>query len=263
MASHLDKPIRLFWWDKRANFGDAISPMIVAHVAGRPVEWAAPEDAEIFAIGSIMNFVAKAVEVEGRQPWVWGTGVIGLGTEMREGPRFAAVRGPRTARDLKLSNIPFGDPGILISDVLPRAEATGRVGIVPHFSQIDAPEIADLVAAIPDAELIDVRNDATRVVGQISGCRAVISSSLHGLVVADSYGVPNIWLDGGRIHRAPKFKFRDYAMGFGRDLSEPIPIKEAGAALAALPVDEIPYAESLAEARAKLRAAFPIELAAH
>jgi pyruvyltransferase len=46
-------------------------------------------------------------------------------------------------------------------------------------------------------------------------CERIVSSSLHGLVIADAYGIPNAWLnsDGGAGGSRPgggEFKFYDY-----------------------------------------------------
>ena len=59
------------------NFGDRISADIVAAVSGAPVRHADHPSADLFAIGSIMSRVAKAVRRSDAPvgPCVWGTGV--------------------------------------------------------------------------------------------------------------------------------------------------------------------------------------------
>ena len=54
-----------------------------------------------------------------------------------------------------------------------------------------------------------------RVLEHICSCRAVVSSSLHGLVCADAYGIPNVWLDEFALEEG-HFKFRDYFASQGR-----------------------------------------------
>ena len=52
------------------------------------------------------------------------------------------------------------------------------------------------------------------VIDQIVSCEYVISSSLHGIILAESYNVPAIYFNGkpGR----QQFKFKDYYLGTGR-----------------------------------------------
>jgi hypothetical protein len=59
------------------------------------------------------------------------------------------------------------------------------------------------------------------VVGAIAGCDFVLSSSLHGLVVADSFGIPNAWLRVSDRQRGEGFKYRDYYAAFGLEAGEP------------------------------------------
>lgn len=78
----------------------------------------------------------------------------------------------------------------------------------------------------PDSQILDKFKilDATwfweDVVNQIFSCRAVISSSLHGLIISDTYDVPNIWLKQWKLRSHSRddedFKFYDYFDSQGR-----------------------------------------------
>ena len=58
--------------------------------------------------------------------------------------------------------------------------------------------------------VVDVHQGAAAAVRHIAAASVVITTSLHGLVTADSFGIPAVWttldppLDGG------DFKFQDY-----------------------------------------------------
>jgi pyruvyltransferase len=47
-------------------------------------------------------------------------------------------------------------------------------------------------------------------VREITSCEFILSSSLHGLVVADSYGIPNQWVEPAAEDIHNTFKFYDY-----------------------------------------------------
>lgn len=260
-------PIRLYYWNKTPNFGDVISPMIVAHVAGRPVEHAVPEQAELFALGSILRNVSRLFRMgvlgEGKpRPAVWGSGAMKpVGRGFLPHVDLCAVRGPKTMAALQVDPVPFGDPGLLIKETLGEDIAqTEAIGVIPHVSQLEK-SWDELTGQIPGAVLIDVREDAAEVVRQIARCRHVFSSSLHGLIVADAYGVPNTWMDPAGIHAEPEFKFSDYAASIGRDIGQPCaPGDVPGLAAALGDPAPLPYAAGIEALKPGLVAAFPAAL---
>ena len=223
-------PIHLHWWKAEPNFGDAISPLVVGHVSGRAVVHAGPKKADMFALGSMMQVVKRTIK-EGRKSdvplAVWGTGLLHpvFGHDFMDRIEVALVRGPVTAALLKLKTKRFGDPGLLINEVLPFAGSReDRIGIVPHYTQAEDAALLALVASDPAYLLIDPRGDPAQVCMQIASCAHVYASSLHGLIVADAYGVPNTWLDPvGQSW----LKYLDYAASVGRvDMMAPLDLDE-------------------------------------
>ena len=52
---------------------------------------------------------------------------------------------------------------------------------------------------------------------EVLSCEKIFSTALHGLIVADAYGIPNQWVEvDGRIG-GDKMKFRDFLCSVGRD----------------------------------------------
>lgn len=257
-------PLKLSWYKKEQNFGDAINPTIVGYLSGREVKWAGRNNCEIYALGSLIKMVSqdqKAPREKGRKPFVWGTGAMSAITnlEFLKNVRVALLRGPITAALLRRDDRVFGDPGLLIADALGDApERQDVVGLVPHMHFADDPQLANIAARNPHIKLIDVRNpDAHVVVREIASCAHVISQSLHGLVTADAYGIPNTWLDPKGIHGAAMLKFHDYAAGIGRALGRPISALQIEEASSHLATGILPYAIGVSEAKEALYASFP------
>ncbi len=255
----------MHWWAGVPNFGDVLSALIVAHVSGRDVVHVKPAKAELFALGSLLQVARrthKTPRADGVKPWIWGTGLLhSVSSDFVENVRIALVRGPVTAALLGIKPREFGDPGLLVTDLVQdRPETTDRIGIVPHHSQLDDPQIAGLSATDPAVQVIDVRDDALTVCRQIAACRHVVASSLHGLIVADAFGVPNSWMDPGRQSH---LKYLDYAASIGRPLTLPLEIADVPAHLATLKdSDTILYTDAIAQARQALIDSFPAELCA-
>lgn len=221
----MNRQISVYWWQGK-NFGDGINPRVVEYVSRRPVAWAPPQAAEMIAIGSLLGFPGiceRVIGASGHTPLaVWGSGSLVwprflLGAT--GSTPFACVRGPITASLIPDFSGAVGDPGLLVDRVFGSRPKTTKVGVVPHHEQM---RNANFVARLEASGLcvIDPRqDDPADVVAQISACETILSGSLHGLVTADAYGIPNLWLDGPKISRSElpsDFKFFDYFTSVGR-----------------------------------------------
>jgi pyruvyltransferase len=212
----VDGRVPLIWWTDTPNFGDLLSPWLVGRVARRRVRFAPSEYLSYVAIGSV---VARAR----RDSTVWGSGSFGserrsmFTHSFRSTAEYRAVRGPLTRSrllDVGIQCPPvYGDPALLVPMYFwPEVEQTHEVGIVIRHSEHLWRDIA------PDGpvKVIDFGSeDVDAVIRDILSCRRIISSSLHGLVIADAYGIPNAWLGtdgrvGGSRPNGGEFKYLDY-----------------------------------------------------
>lgn len=256
-------PLRLFWYDKEQKFGDAISETVVAHVSGREVVWAGHAKCEIYALGSLMKMVKnnqKEPRARGGKPFIWGTGTMSGLSDLKflKYVRVALLRGPITAALMQRDDRLFGDTGLLIADALGPAPAREDVvGLIPHMHFADDPRFAKIADENPRIKLIDVRADPHSVVRDIATCAHVISQSLHGLVTADAFGIPNTWLDPLGIHGGAMLKFHDYAAGIGRALGTPIEPRDIVAHASSAPSGALAYEDGISTAKEAHYASFP------
>lgn len=211
--------IRLCWWNPVPNLGDMVSPLIVQHLSGMPVMHARERvKGKLLACGSILNR-AQDGDV------VWGSGLIDAESRPR-GVRVlvTAVRGPRTAQRLRSMGIEcpdiYGDPGCLLPRLYPRpSEALQpfRLGVIPHLRDQEL-----LTRQDPAVRVLDITASPDRFLGDLWRCQRVVSSSLHGVIFAEAYGIPAHWLVLSDRVIGRGHKFADYYEGTGRECPEPL-----------------------------------------
>ena len=113
--------------------------------------------------------------------------------------------------DNYVKNSPTGDGGILADELLDTLpEKRYDIGIVPHVCDLNDPAAAELVRRYDNAKLINVKDDPITVLTQIAQCRCVLSSSLHGLIAADSFHIPNLHIIFSDRPLGDGYKFDDY-----------------------------------------------------
>jgi pyruvyltransferase len=213
---------------RKNNFGDLLGPIIVKRLLERAgIDPRSSRDTRrLLAVGSIMHF-AREGDV------VWGTGVNGRSLDLSGknaaetqdlSMKFAqldvrAVRGPLTRDYLAARNISapavFGDPGLLVGALWSRDELVGaaRLGSAIHRPVTVVPNFHDFAGQRSESGVVDPQGPLRHVLGAIAASDFVVGSSLHGVVVAESLGIPARLVVSGN---EPLFKYRDYYAGTGR-----------------------------------------------
>lgn len=222
-----NKSIKLYWWNKlehgKKNFGDWLSPVLVAAVAGKPVTYSALDKCDLVGIGSILHRLKNHFWTH--RVHVWGSGLIEQRPPFRSPHIFHAVRGKSTAAAIKNQNIKaMGDPGLLSDMLLPerRRDKRFRIGIVPHYVDQRNPAIVEFTKQA-GVTFIDIFCETLDFIEQVDRCEFILSSSLHGLIIADALGIPNGWIKLSDNVRGNDFKFSDYYSVFGLEKIVPLP----------------------------------------
>lgn len=204
-----------------ANLGDALSPVTVSALSGIRCEIRSfhAHQPRLAAVGTIgHNFKNGVVHF-------WGTGVDSKRNPVDPSlPRYTrpdntefhvhALRGPFSRRTLVEQGIEapeiYGDPVWFLPAIFPAAaEKIHDLGVIVHISELErmapsSPTVANFRRYhVPPALagriiVIDTLTEATiaglaRKIAEITACRRIVSTSLHGLVIAETYGIPCLY----------------------------------------------------------------------
>ena len=221
--------IKLFYFNKLSNFGDALSPLLFERLFSHKVEYADVESCDCMAVGSLLRHLVlkrwkRLARLQFRPVIVWGSGFIkNCKTQSVRNMDVRLIRGPLSAALLGLENTPFGDPGLLANELLQSTPTKRyRWGIIPHYFDSKLPTIRELCNNTPNHLLIDIAGDPDTVLQQIASCDFIASSSLHGLIAADALNIPNLWLSLSDKLIGGSWKFQDYFLSIGRKLPSPL-----------------------------------------
>lgn len=209
----------LYFWSPKVgeNFGDYLSLKLVERITNNKVSTYGrdpfnPFRKKLLAIGSIIHF-SNTDDV------VWGSGINGKHPN-KEDYHFKtldvrAVRGPLTRKFL-MDHISieapeiYGDPALLLPYFFPEFERKKNPSreylIVLHASEDNLFPKTDHIASSFEPWNV--------VIEKILDSQFVISSSLHGIIVAEAWGIPARLLK--MTDNEPIFKYADYYLGTGR-----------------------------------------------
>jgi len=213
--------IHLFYWSSKVfenkpqeNYGDVLSEYIIKKVSGNPVTFFnAPKQRKkwfqkkyLMGIGSIMKYATPKATV-------WGSGIISRDDTFGEAT-FCAVRGPLSRK--RIQNLGYvcpkvyGDPALLLPKYYQKeVKKTKRYGIIPHY--VDQEKAEAIFENAEDCKVLNLLNDDVfKTTDEICSCEFIISSSLHGVIVAHAYGIPAIWVQFSDRLSGDNVKYADY-----------------------------------------------------
>nr|WP_179670459.1 polysaccharide pyruvyl transferase family protein [Salinimicrobium sediminis] len=193
------------------NFGDSFNRDLVNYFDAELI-YVVPEKSQTVFTGSILGNFKR--EYSG---YILGAGFISERYVRNSNQwKIRIIRGPLSGKRCDApSEVLYADPGILASKIYPCQEKKKfKLGIVPHKRDID---FIKHLSCVAETKIIDPRDHPFKVAKQIKQCRFIASSSLHGLIFADSFRIPNIHLRLGDRPVGGIFKFCDYYLGMDVD----------------------------------------------
>lgn len=238
--------------DKKPNVGDLLSKVTFDYLLQYKgiKSYKAKRTTRITFIGSVIQFLtADAV--------VYGSGFLFEYVAQNFAKKklkldVRAVRGPLTRQKLEeigyVAPKVYGDPAVLLPIFYTPAIAANKKDflVIPHWKTVDK------YVQLGYPVLSPLTDDWKKFINEIASAKLIISSSLHGVIIAEAYGIPAILLD--EVEKGNLFKYEDYFLSTGRKEFTKVKTVEEGLNV---PVPALPDLEKL---KRDLLNAFPADV---
>jgi len=223
--------VNLHYWDiaieKKGkipfNLGDNLAEIVVDYMLSKKnlsLDAQVHQTKHLYAVGSIINMGYQNATI-------WGSGFLDdISDNFRRciahRPLFRkldvrAVRGPYSRQTMLTlgHQCPevYGDPVLLMPKIYQPHSIEKKYDyvVIPHFSMEEFWR-----KKIPSDIIVSmITNDYKSVIDKICSAKRVISGSLHGIILSESYGVPTIFLRDRCSNR--DFKYNDYYSSTNRE----------------------------------------------
>lgn len=227
------KVIFLGGYSHSSNFGDALNVFFVEYLGEKRVVHARfllfCKPVKVFyVIGSILQW-AKSESI------IWGSGFISKKEILiSKNLEIFAVRGELSKMKLEklvvnTTNISLGDPALLMPLIYnPTIKKKYKVGIIPHYVDHDNNWFNNLGVKDGSFKIIDILcgSNVKGFIDEVLSCDVIVSSSLHGLIIADTYNIPSVWVKFSNKLQGGNFKFYDYYSSIKEYNINPVIINE-------------------------------------
>ena len=250
--------VNLHWYstkrkDRLENFGDYLSVIVVHNVAkqnGIDVYALQKKTKHLYAIGSIIFYGLQ-------EATIWGSGLLHEAKKFRTPKIYKldirAVRGPMTRASLMKNgfSVPeiYGDPAILMPlFYTPQKLALKDYVVIAHKNAFNSTSEKDKIVNI-------LTDSCYKTIDEIVNSKLVISGSLHGIIIAESYGVPAILMSSIlNLSDTDLFKYKDWYYSTGR---KEFPVVHSLSEALQTPPPQLP---DLSKMQKDIMKAFPIDL---
>lgn len=227
------------------NWGDDLNLFFLEAIFGRKFvcgfdthgKIAFPHEPHFQFIGSLIGPAGDVSRT------VWGSGIQHpekLPLDLGSRQKFLAVRGPLTREKLRERGCEcpeiYGDPALLLPRFLdfapPPARERRGIGLILQWraaKNFEALRFAQKIAHV-GGKVIPTRGyrDWQEFVRDVCACEFVVSASLHGLILAEAYGIPSVWcgFSAEELGESHCFKYRDFYASVGKTAVSPLRISE-------------------------------------
>ncbi len=209
---------------KKENLGDYLGCYMLEKLSQKPSRFVTLESGKpvYITVGSVLHAGLH------EKCLVWGSGFISEQQVVSSAVKLFAVRGKLTQDRLRSLGCavpePLGDPALLMPYLYQPKPGKNKLklGIIPHYQ-----DSKDLRARMPGK--LDKVSYSYRIfnilsanveefIDNIVSCEFIVSSSLHGLILAHAYKVPALWVNFSGKLIGGSFKFHDYFSSVGLPL---------------------------------------------
>ncbi len=247
--------INLEWWKRRDNLGDTLATPIYEKMLadnGLDKDKAVKGTIHLMTVGSLIGLGAfDAV--------VWGSGIHKYGNidalvRQKKYRKYdvRAVRGPITEFFLKGAGYDcpkvYGDPAVLMPEIYQPGvrDKKYKVSLICHIDRREQHQNGDI--HFIDIETADYRS----FIDEITASEKIISSSLHGIILSESYGIPTVFFNDRMDQEI--IKFYDWYYSTGR-----YSVMMASSVAEAVAMDTMKLPD-LSGMRKGLKDTFPVDL---
>lgn len=204
------------------NVGDCLTPYIIEKMTGKmPVYAQGGADYQHYVMaGSMLNHAGgKAI--------VWGAGIATWTDGVDPNVKIHAVRGPisrmRAVNCGAQCPKVYGDPALILPKLYtPPSSKQHFMGVVGHY--VDQFRVDAWYG--DEVKKINVLQPVESFIDEVASCKYIVSSSLHGIIIAHSYGIPAVWVKISDSIEGDGTKYHDYYQSIGMEVSGPIDLRD-------------------------------------
>ncbi len=209
-------------WVDNGNLGDTLGPLIVKWLLDKKnidINKTTKKTSLLMAVGSLVGVGYSDVVI-------WGSGIhltdnvanIVLLRPFRK-MDIRAVRGPVTGYICNSSGYDcpsvYGDPAILMPFIYNNTSVEKKfsVSVILHYKN----KLLRDTYEGSEVHYIDIDTlDYVGFIDELLASEKVISSSLHGIILAETYGVPSLFLNSGDYVDRALMKYSDWYLSTDR-----------------------------------------------
>ena len=228
--------MKVFYFNSWYNFGDQLVPYLFKHfqiqIENNPPPWA-----DVISIGSLLGYYLGNEIINYRPLHVLGTGFIQEPMAPNERfirpMKFHALRGHLTKKRCEkmtgqeLNDVLLGDPGLMMPFLFPKIKKKVQydVGIILHqYDKKYDSLLKNFEFLHMKSILFDTKLPVEEFIEKVLSCEFIFSSALHGLVCADSFGIPCQHIVLGP--NVGTYKFYDYYSVFPHHRYSPVNLQD-------------------------------------